>query len=104
MAEKVQAQYDVLNQIISTLNQQAQAVEQVEKTLKTPYQDLVPDGWKGAGSDNFKTEMDSRVFPMLKGMHEALTQAGTATKQMAETFKHAEEEGNKLIISIQIQI
>jgi hypothetical protein len=36
-------------------------------------------------------------------MQEALTQAGSATKQMADTFKQAEEEGNKLIISIQIQ-
>jgi hypothetical protein len=47
--------------------------------------------------------MDQRIFPMLHKMQEALTQAGSATKQMAETFKQAEEEGNKLIISIQIQ-
>jgi hypothetical protein len=40
---------------------------------------------------------------MLGKMKDALTQAGSATKQMAETFKQAEEEGNNLIISIQIQ-
>lgn len=103
MAEKVQAQYEQLDQIISQLNQQAQAVEGVSNTLKGPYEDLVPDGWKGKGADQFKQEMDQRIFPMLHKMQEALTQAGSATKQMAETFKQAEEEGNKLIISIQIQ-
>lgn len=103
MAEKVQAQYDELNGIVSTLNQQAQATEGVYNTIKGPYEDLVPDGWKGKGADQFKQEMDQRVIPMLNKMRDALSQAASATKQMAETFKQAEEEGNKLIISIQVQ-
>ena len=103
MAEKVQADYDQLKTIQSEWNKQAQAVEAVINTLKGPYADLVPDGWKGKGADQFKQEMDQRIFPMLQKMQEALTQAGSATKQMAETFKQAEEEGNQLIISIQIQ-
>ena len=103
MAEKVQADYDQLNQITSEWNKQAQAVEAVFNTIKGPFEDLVPDGWKGKGADQFKQEMEQRVIPMLNKMRDALSQAASATKQMAETFKQAEEEGNKLIISIQIQ-
>jgi WXG100 family type VII secretion target len=103
MADKVQAQYEQLDQIVSQLNQQAQAVEDVNNKIKGPYEELVPDGWKGKGADQFKQEMDQRIFPMLGKMKDALTSASSATKQMAETFKQAEEEGNQLIISIQIQ-
>jgi len=103
MAEKVQADYEKLDSIMGELNKQAQAVEGISNKLKGPYQELVPEGWKGKGADQFQQEMEQRIFPMLKGMQEALTQATSATKQMADVLHQAEDEGNKLIISIQIQ-
>ena len=103
MAEKVQAQYEQLDQIISQLNQQAQAVEGVSNKLKGPYEDLVPDGWKGKGADQFKQEMDQRIFPMLNKMKEACTTAGTTTNTMAEKLKQAEEASQQLIINIHIE-
>ena len=103
MAEKVQADYDQLNQITSEWNKQAQAVEAVYNTIKGPFEDLVPDGWKGKGADQFKQEMEQRIIPMLNKMRDACSTAGTTTKTMAEKLKQAEEASQQLIISIHIE-
>jgi len=103
MAEKVQADYDQLKSIQSEWNKQAQAVEAVINTLKGPYADLVPDGWKGKGADQFQQEMEDKIFPVLNKMKEACTTAGTTTNTMAEKLKQAEEASQQLIINIHIE-
>ncbi|MCA9935277.1 MAG: WXG100 family type VII secretion target [Ardenticatenaceae bacterium] len=100
MAETIQADYEVLEQIAQRFTQQGDEVEQMNQNLRSRM-DQIQSTWQGMGSEAFFAEMGDEVLPASDRLRQALEQAGNITKQIATALSAAEEEaGNSFQVSV----
>lgn len=95
-ADIIQANYEQLETIASLFQKQADLIQQLTQRVNRAADALQEEGWQGEGIDAFAREMDGDVFPALKRLEQALTEAQQVTLQVSATVKSAEEEAERL--------
>ena len=94
MADEIRASYDELEQVASKFANQAQVIQQMTQKVRGSYDKLEDGGWIGRGSEAFFAEMRDKIFPACQRLQGALEDACAATKDIARTFKQAEQEAS----------
>jgi WXG100 family type VII secretion target len=93
MADRIQVNYEVLNEMENRFAQLANEVQDMAAKIKSRDNSLRQGGWIGRGSDAFYNEMDDLVMPAIGRLREALEEGGQALNRVARVFGEAEEEG-----------
>lgn len=93
---RVQADYDELNNIANQFTQEAASVEQLANQIMSLVGELEGGGWIGRGADAFYAEMHDLVEPGFQRLARALEDAGNATKQIVNIMSQAEHEASNL--------
>lgn len=91
-AEVIQAQYEQLENIAAQFGRQADATSQLLSNLTQAMNDLEQGGWIGQGANAFFEEMDATVLPAGRRLADALDEARSATLQIRDILRQAEEE------------
>jgi len=91
MADLIEADYDVLEQVSRRFSQQGDEIQQMLQNIRNRMGQL-QNSWEGRGSQAFFAEMQDEVVPGIDRLRHALEDAGNVTKQVAETLSQAEEE------------
>lgn len=91
MSDQIQADYDQLEQVATKFAQQAQAIAQMNQSVKACVSKL-RSGWIGQGADAFFSEMNSSVLPATQRLENALSEANRATKEISQTVQQADED------------
>jgi WXG100 family type VII secretion target len=100
MAERVECNYDEMQAIAKQLETEAEAINQVLTQTQGKAEGLHGDGWIGRGADQFFSEMQDLILPALTRLVSSLQQAATATTQISNIFKEAEEEAQNSFKSV----
>lgn len=91
MTDRIEADYDLLEEISAKFKQQSELFGQMLQTLQSRKEAL--DGmWIGKGHDAFTQEMDSLTLPVCNRLLQALDEASLVTQQVATTLQDAEED------------
>jgi WXG100 family type VII secretion target len=98
MADKVQADYEQLEQISGQFSTQSDTVHDLTQTVRSSLQQLEDGGWIGGGADSFYSEMHSVIFPTLQKLINALNDGANTTRQVAQKLAEAEEESQSLFV------
>jgi WXG100 family type VII secretion target len=91
-AQQVRADYDQLKDISSMFNNEAQACQNTNRSLKSLIEQLKGGDWIGRGADQFYKEMESEVMPAMGKLQKAMDEAGRITREIAQVMRQAEEE------------
>ena len=91
-AAKIQADYPQLEKAAETFGKEADQTKQLIQRVRQSVDALQGGGWIGVGADKFYNEMDEIVFPAIDRMMNALNDANSATKRIADAFRKAEDE------------
>ncbi|MCA9874865.1 MAG: WXG100 family type VII secretion target [Ardenticatenaceae bacterium] len=91
MADLLEADYDILEQVSRRFSQQSDEIQQTLQNIRHRM-DRLQNSWEGRGSKAFFAEMENEVVPAIHRLRHALDDAGTVTKKVAETLNQAEEE------------
>ena len=92
MNDRIEADYDVLEQLAAKFETRAAVIQQTTQTIMSGVDGLRNGGWIGRGSDAFYSEMQGDVLPAVQRLQQALEKAGQTTKQVNQIMKAAEEE------------
>jgi WXG100 family type VII secretion target len=92
MAEQIEANYEVLEQVVSKFTQLCQDVGNMRQYLNNSYEPLADGGWQGDAAEAYFSEVRDEVGPQCRRLQEAFEQAAEATKKVAATMEQAEEE------------
>lgn len=90
-APRVRADYEQLQQISSTFQQQADGLDRGLQQMKRQMNVLQGGDWIGVGATKFYSEMTSQVFPAMQRMVNALRAAGQTTANISRVMKAAED-------------
>ncbi len=94
-APQIRSDYDQLQQIAQAFNAQADSVNKTTQQLKSCVDQLKSNDWVGKGATAFYREWDDSVFPTMKRLHNALSEAARVTNQISQVMKQAEDEASK---------
>lgn len=92
MAEQIEADYGVLEQIHKKFLEQSEAIQKTVQNLHNRMQPLEDGGWVGKGSDAFFKEMNNTVFRACDSLKRALDEAAETTKKVGQTVQQAEQD------------
>lgn len=99
-AAKVRSDFDQLNNIAGTFGSQSDAIGQMTQNLKGKMEQLRGGDWVGKGATKFYNEMDNSVMPSLKRLQNALSQANSTTKKIAQLMKQTEDESARIFVIV----
>lgn len=91
-AGKIQADYPELDKASQTFSKEADQTKQLFQQMRQQVDALASAGWIGVGGQKFNNEMEEIVFPAMDRMMNALNDAASATKRIADAFRKAEDE------------
>lgn len=91
MFDRIEADYDRLDQIASQFMNQCKEMQQMLQAVKSSMDDL-QGNWIGEGSDAFFSEMESEVLPATNRLVQALDEASRVTKVISQTVQQAEDD------------
>ncbi|HEY0607053.1 MAG TPA: WXG100 family type VII secretion target [Herpetosiphonaceae bacterium] len=91
MSDEIRANYEQLENVANQFSRQTQAIQSMLQKVKGSMSQL-ETGWIGRGHDAFFSEMNSVVLPAGQRLQNALQEASTVTKTIAQTMKQAEED------------
>lgn len=94
MHDRIEVNYEQMEQIASQFANQAQEVQQMVQKVRSSMSNLENGGWEGRGSDAFFAEMNSEVLPASERLQQALEEANRVTKSIMQTVQQAEEEAS----------
>jgi WXG100 family type VII secretion target len=94
MFDRIEADYDQLEQLAVRFANQSQAVQQMLQSVRSSMGNLENGGWIGRGSESFFSEMQDKVLPASERLHQALTEAAGITRFIVQTVKQAEEDAS----------
>lgn len=94
MFDRIEADYDQLEQLATRFANQSQAVQQMLQSVRGSMDGLQNGGWIGRGSEAFFSEMEDKVLPASERLRQALDEATRITRFIAQTVKQAEEEAS----------
>lgn len=92
MAEKIEVNYDQMEQVAGRFANQSQAVQETHQKVHNSMSKLENGGWEGRGSNAFFAEMNGEVLPALHRLQSAIEEANRITKQIVQTMHNAEDE------------
>lgn len=92
-APKIEADYDLLDQVSQRFAQQGDAIAQMLQNVRSKMDQLNGE-WIGEGSASFFNEMSDLVLPGVDRLQQALENANNVTKQIGQVMKSAEEEAS----------
>lgn len=90
-AAKVRSDYDQLKGIQGTFNSQADAIAQMNQTIRARKDTLQGGDWIGEGATKYFAEMNDQVVPSLQRLQKAMTEAARVTGQISAIMKAAED-------------
>ncbi len=93
-AETVRSDYDQLKSSASTFKSQADAIDKMNRDVRSAMETLVGGDWIGEGARKFFAEMNDSVLPTLKRLHAALVVASRKTTQISQLMKEAENQAS----------
>ena len=91
-ADIIQANYEQLEALAGRFQQQADLIQQMTQRVNRSAGALKDGGWQGKGVDAFTREMESKIFPAVGRLEQALTEAQKTTLQISAAIRAAEEE------------
>ncbi len=95
-ASKVRVDYDALQEIANTFDQQASNSRRVLQQLQQRMETLQNGDWVGKGATAFFQEMNSDVLPAMRRLAAALEMASRVTRQSSQIMQEAEDEASRL--------
>jgi WXG100 family type VII secretion target len=96
MFDRIEADYDQLEQLSARFMNQSQAIEQMLQNVRSSMGNLENGGWIGRGSNAFFAEMNGEVLPASERLQQALDEASRMTRVITQTVQQAEEEASTL--------
>lgn len=96
MFDRIEADYDQLEQLSARFMNQSQAIEQMLQNVRSSMSSLENGGWIGRGSNAFFAEMNGEVLPASERLQQALDEASRMTRVIMQTVQQAEEEASTL--------
>jgi WXG100 family type VII secretion target len=96
MADRIEANYDELQQILQKFNTIASNWENYGNSQFNPKMNRVLDTWQGRGANAFKNEMQDTVNKGIKGLTNAMHAGGEHVKKIMDALNQAEEEAGNL--------
>ncbi|MEK6574317.1 MAG: WXG100 family type VII secretion target [Chloroflexota bacterium] len=100
MADVFRGDYDQLKEIASKFRENADAIGQADKNIKSKMEKLRGGDWYSVGANKFYQEMDSAIIPAMTKLNRALDEAGNVTNKIAQITKRAEDESKSCFILI----
>jgi WXG100 family type VII secretion target len=94
MTERIEANYEQLEQISTRFSQQADEVERLMQNVRGCVENLEGGGWIGRGADAFFQEMNDEVLPAVNRLFQAMQQGSQAAQQISNVVSTAEEEAS----------
>jgi len=88
----IQADYGQLEAIAQRFAGQAEAVQQMQASLRSAMEPLQNGDWIGRGSAAFFAEMNQHTLPAVERLQAALAQANGVTLEISRIMQAAEEE------------
>jgi WXG100 family type VII secretion target len=95
MAEKIQVQYEAIEQLATRIHQQAEQIGNVFQSVRSQTECLAAS-WLGEGATAFQREMEEEVLPGLKRLAASLEAGGLVIQRIGSAFREAEEEAANL--------
>ncbi|HLF01431.1 MAG TPA: WXG100 family type VII secretion target, partial [Anaerolineales bacterium] len=95
---RIRADHDQLAQIARNFGNQADRVRSTQQSLNQNVQTLKSGDWIGKGATAFYREMDQTIFPAVKRLGEALSQAQKVTQQISRLMQEAEQSISAIFI------
>jgi len=92
MADHLEANYENLERIKSSFDQQAQEAENMLRKISGQVENLQGGGWIGQGANAFYNEMHELLLPAVQRLVKALHEGSRVTGQIMTEFRNAEEE------------
>lgn len=99
VGNKIQADYDALENISNQFAQQATQIEQLSHKLDSLIGSLESGGWIGRGANSFFNEMHDEVLPAVQRLCRALEDGSSAVKQISNIVSQSEQEAGSLFSS-----
>lgn len=96
MSDKIDVNYEQLQQIAKMFDTEADGIQQVLNSTKSRVDALVNAGWKGRGSETFFAEQQNIVLPSLNRLVKALHDASQVTQKVMQIYSSAEEQAKNL--------
>ncbi len=93
---KIQANYEQLGQAADTFSKESQQTAQLAQQVAQLVGNLQGGGWIGRGAQAFFQEQQELVAPAMQRLVNALEDASSAAKKIADTFQQAENEAGGL--------
>jgi WXG100 family type VII secretion target len=94
MSDKVQADYQQLEQLAGKFSAQSQIVQSMLQKVNSHFSDLAGGGWIGRGSEAFISEMNGEVLPATQRLIDALEEGQQVTRQIIQIMRQAEQEAS----------
>jgi WXG100 family type VII secretion target len=95
MVNKIEVNYDDLQNLGSRFSQNYDRWQQYTQLLKTRVNHVYAT-WEGKGADMFEHEMENLVLPAIQRMSQALHTGQETCKKIGQTFHDCEEEAGSL--------
>ncbi|MBO9308488.1 MAG: WXG100 family type VII secretion target [Chloroflexi bacterium] len=97
-ADKIQADYDQLEQIAAQFAQQGDQTLALWRQAYNCMSQLRDGGWIGVGANRFYDEMESLVLPGLERLVNALRAGSAQAARIAQVLRAAEEQAGQLFL------
>jgi WXG100 family type VII secretion target len=91
MADRIEANYEVLQEVQKKFGSLSETVDQMRQKLSDAFQPLEDGAWQGEGSDALTNEFADKIAPAIKSMVGALDRAAGIIGEVANTLREAEE-------------
>ena len=96
MADHVELNYEGLERIKSSFDQQAQEAENMLRKISGQVQGLQGGQWIGQGANAFYNEMNELLLPAIQRLVKALQEGSRVVGQIMTEFRNAEEESRSV--------
>lgn len=91
MAEQIQADYEILEQIAAKFTSLQEMFAEDIRNIESHAANLDQE-WIGNGFNAFTGRMDELILPSCHQIAEALTEASAVTREISATIRDAEEQ------------
>lgn len=95
-AATIRSDQDELARIGQTFSKASSAIAGVNRKIKSSQDTLEGGDWIGKGATAFFKEMNGDVFPAMKRLESAMSEAARITNQVAKIMKQAEDDASRL--------
>jgi len=92
MADKIEAQYDTLQNVSKKFAARAQSLREVVGAARNKADGLLGSGFKGKAADAFQADFVANLMPRLDRLVTALDTASQTSNTIHDTIQSADEQ------------